>query len=402
MRAAAARHPGLIKVVVDDTLPKNKPKAMNLALQHATRRHRRRVRRRGRGLPAPAHPRRLAVPGDRRRRRAGRRAADELPVELVVAPQRPRVLLLVPLAPALPRRVEVHPARRQHRLRDEGAPGLVERLGRALPRRGLRARRPAVRRRREGRRRLQPRGRHPRGDPADLRLAAQAAHAVEPGLPAGARQGGVEEAADLPAALLRPLHADDAVHPGGHRSAHPAERPDDPVRQGADGDRPHVVHPGGADAHAARRRDRRARRVRPALQARRSGSATTCGSFSAWCRTRCSSPPRRSGPSSATPRARTAGRRRSTPASTAREQPEVVGFASDLDGSGAASSAGAGSRRSVLRGCSVVRSCVRRHHHGRRPDDRQHHRHHGHPDPRWSNQAPIRHRRVVPPARGAA
>ena len=36
VRAAAARHPSLIKVVVDDTLPKNKPKAMNLALQHAT------------------------------------------------------------------------------------------------------------------------------------------------------------------------------------------------------------------------------------------------------------------------------------------------------------------------------------------------------------------------------
>ena len=36
VREAAARHPGLISVVVDDTLPKNKPKAMNLALQYAT------------------------------------------------------------------------------------------------------------------------------------------------------------------------------------------------------------------------------------------------------------------------------------------------------------------------------------------------------------------------------
>ncbi|MCJ1713110.1 glycosyltransferase family 2 protein [Curtobacterium sp. VKM Ac-2922] len=36
VREAAARHPGLIKVVVDDTLPKNKPKAMNLALAEAT------------------------------------------------------------------------------------------------------------------------------------------------------------------------------------------------------------------------------------------------------------------------------------------------------------------------------------------------------------------------------
>ncbi len=36
VRAAAARHPSLIKVVVDDTAPKNKPKAMNLALEHAT------------------------------------------------------------------------------------------------------------------------------------------------------------------------------------------------------------------------------------------------------------------------------------------------------------------------------------------------------------------------------
>lgn len=36
VRAAAARHPELIRVVVDDTAPKNKPKAMNLALQYAT------------------------------------------------------------------------------------------------------------------------------------------------------------------------------------------------------------------------------------------------------------------------------------------------------------------------------------------------------------------------------
>jgi glycosyltransferase XagB len=36
VRAAAARHPSLIRVVVDDTAPKNKPKAMNLALQYAT------------------------------------------------------------------------------------------------------------------------------------------------------------------------------------------------------------------------------------------------------------------------------------------------------------------------------------------------------------------------------
>ncbi|WIB66636.1 glycosyltransferase family 2 protein [Curtobacterium sp. MCBD17_035] len=36
VRAAARRHPDLIRVVVDDTAPKNKPKAMNLALQYAT------------------------------------------------------------------------------------------------------------------------------------------------------------------------------------------------------------------------------------------------------------------------------------------------------------------------------------------------------------------------------
>jgi len=34
-REAAARHPDLIKVVVDDSVPKNKPKALNLALQTA-------------------------------------------------------------------------------------------------------------------------------------------------------------------------------------------------------------------------------------------------------------------------------------------------------------------------------------------------------------------------------
>jgi cellulose synthase/poly-beta-1,6-N-acetylglucosamine synthase-like glycosyltransferase len=34
-RAAAARHPGLISVVVDSSVPKNKPKALNLALQTA-------------------------------------------------------------------------------------------------------------------------------------------------------------------------------------------------------------------------------------------------------------------------------------------------------------------------------------------------------------------------------
>ncbi len=36
MRQAAARHPALIKVVVDDSVPKNKPKALNRALQIAT------------------------------------------------------------------------------------------------------------------------------------------------------------------------------------------------------------------------------------------------------------------------------------------------------------------------------------------------------------------------------
>jgi cellulose synthase/poly-beta-1,6-N-acetylglucosamine synthase-like glycosyltransferase len=36
VRAAAARHPELISVVVDETAPKNKPKAMNLALEQAT------------------------------------------------------------------------------------------------------------------------------------------------------------------------------------------------------------------------------------------------------------------------------------------------------------------------------------------------------------------------------
>jgi cellulose synthase/poly-beta-1,6-N-acetylglucosamine synthase-like glycosyltransferase len=36
VREAAARHPDIIRVVVDDTAPKNKPKAMNLALQSAT------------------------------------------------------------------------------------------------------------------------------------------------------------------------------------------------------------------------------------------------------------------------------------------------------------------------------------------------------------------------------
>jgi len=35
-RAAADRHPGLIRVLVDDSEPKNKPKALNLALQHCS------------------------------------------------------------------------------------------------------------------------------------------------------------------------------------------------------------------------------------------------------------------------------------------------------------------------------------------------------------------------------
>lgn len=35
-QAAAARHPGRIEVVVDDSVPKNKPKALNRALSHAT------------------------------------------------------------------------------------------------------------------------------------------------------------------------------------------------------------------------------------------------------------------------------------------------------------------------------------------------------------------------------
>ncbi len=36
VRQAAARHPDLIRVVVDDSVPKNKPKALNRALQIAT------------------------------------------------------------------------------------------------------------------------------------------------------------------------------------------------------------------------------------------------------------------------------------------------------------------------------------------------------------------------------
>ena len=168
--------------------PKNKPKALNRALPD-----RRAATSSACSTPRTRctrdllTPRRLALHRDRRRRRPGRRAADELPVELVVAAQRARVLLLVPLAPALPRAVASSSrsaATPSSCTRGRCSTG--RRLGRRVPRRGLRARRPTVQRR--ARRSSSPTApsRHPRGDAADAAVALQAAHALEPGLPAGA------------------------------------------------------------------------------------------------------------------------------------------------------------------------------------------------------------------------
>ena len=79
-----------------------------------------------------------------RARRAGRRPADELPVELVVAAQHPGVLLLVRQPPALPRRNGFIPLGGNTVFVRTDLLRAGRRLGRRLPRRGLRAGHPAL------------------------------------------------------------------------------------------------------------------------------------------------------------------------------------------------------------------------------------------------------------------
>ncbi len=174
--------PSVISVVIDDTVPKNKPRGMNTALPHA----------RGDIVgvfdaedevhPAPAAARGLAVQRDRRRRGPGRRAADERPARSWWA-LRNCLEYYFWFRCRLHFHAErpLHPARRQHRLRPHRPAPRGRRLGRRLPRRGLRARRPPLDPGRHGRGGLRPRGRHPRGD------AGIAHQRCSSSAPAGAR-----------------------------------------------------------------------------------------------------------------------------------------------------------------------------------------------------------------------
>ena len=151
----------------------------------------------------------------RRRRRAGRRAADELPLQLVSAcatawstsSGSAAACTCTPSKGFIPlggNTVFV----RTELLRDVGGwdgDCLAEdcELGVRLSRRGARSSSPTTRTWSPGRRR-----------PDTLKSPAQAAHPLEPGLPAGAAQGRMAAAADAAAADARPLHAGHAVPAG--------------------------------------------------------------------------------------------------------------------------------------------------------------------------------------------
>ena len=144
-RAAAERHPEIVRVVIDHSVPKNKPRAMNTALPECA------------GdivgvfdAEDEVHPELLTSVVDARFRRngcgcrAGRRSADEPPEQLVVSPQLPRVLLLVSQSAPFSCEQPLHPTRRQYCLRSRRRAAGGRRLGRRLPGRGLRARGPAL------------------------------------------------------------------------------------------------------------------------------------------------------------------------------------------------------------------------------------------------------------------
>ncbi len=116
-RAAADRHPGIVRVVMDYQRPQEQAEGHEHGTAGMPRRHRRCLRRRGRGPHRPAQAGRRPLHGHPSRRGPGRCPADEHRIQLVGAAQLHGVLLLVPQPAALPRRRPVHPARWQHRLR---------------------------------------------------------------------------------------------------------------------------------------------------------------------------------------------------------------------------------------------------------------------------------------------
>ena len=160
------------------------------------RRHRRRLRRRGPGPPRAARPRRPRLPLHRRGRRPGRRPADQLPLQLVQPAQLPGVLLLVPLAGCTCTRRRVHPARRQHRLRAHATSCARPTAG--TPTASPRTATWACGSRCVGKKVVvayDSRHGHPGGDARHAGVAAQAAHPLEPGLPAGLPEEGLEATA---------------------------------------------------------------------------------------------------------------------------------------------------------------------------------------------------------------
>ena len=100
---------------------------------------------------------------------------------------------------------------------------------------------------------LQPRPGDPRGDPTHPEGPAQAAHPVEPGLPAGAPQGRVAPAADAQQADDRALPAGHAVRAGVRRPARADLVRHDDRTQGPDPVRDDHAAAAGADARHHRR-----------------------------------------------------------------------------------------------------------------------------------------------------
>ncbi len=183
------------------------------------RRRRRCLRRRGPGPPRPARPCRPRLHRHGRRRRAGRCAAHQLPLQLVRVAQLPGVLLLVPQPAPPARRQGLHPLGgntvfvRTDVLRaaagwDQDCLAEDCDLGVRLSSAGKRvvvAYDADMVTREE--------------TPGTLHGAAEAAHPLEPGVPPGLPQEGLARTAHPRAADARPPHPHDPVHAGVHEGS---------------------------------------------------------------------------------------------------------------------------------------------------------------------------------------
>ena len=168
---------------------------------------------------------------DRGRRRPGRRAADELPLELVLDAERPRVLLLVQAADCTSTRRRFIPLGGNTVFVRRDASRTGRRLGRRLPGRGLRPRgrgsAPTAPARSS---RTTPSSRPARKRRTRSEASLRQRTPLEPGVPPGPPEGPLAPAAAPPAGA-RVLHALVTVLPGV------GGRPDPDL----DRDRPHAL-----------------------------------------------------------------------------------------------------------------------------------------------------------------